>query len=106
MHHVALGNRYAHRVQVRWNDPEAKQLLLARVLCGRTKHYGQAVDDSLVRPPLLPDHGDGLHDSVTGGPHMPAHAGGPAPGEADTSSVMTVVYALDQTYPEFLVTYR
>lgn len=78
-------------------DDESKrtrQLLLVHVLCGRTHHCGQAVNDAtraLIKPPR------GCH-SVSGGPH--------AAGDCPARTKMWVVYDRAQVYPAYIVTYR
>ena len=69
-----------------------RQLILARVLCGRTCDYGVDRDHTLVRPP------DGC-DSVRGGPHK-------VKSKSVHSCRMTVVYDRAQVYPQYIVTYR
>ena len=69
-----------------------RQLILARVLCGRTRDYGVDKDHTLVRPP------DG-YDSVCGGPHKVSS-------KSVHSCHMTVVYDRAQVYPQYIVTYR
>ena len=69
-----------------------RQLILARVLCGRTRDCGVSIDTTLVRPP------DGF-DSVRGGPHK-------FNPDSVHSCHMTVVYDRAQVYPQYIVTYR
>jgi len=69
-----------------------RQLILARVLCGRTRGFGVSIDTTLVRPP------DGF-DSVRGGPHK-------FNPDSVHSCHMTVVYDRAQVYPQYIVTYR
>ena len=69
-----------------------RQLILARVLCGRTYDYGVRIDTKLVRPPAG-------FDSVRGGPHS-------VTSKSVHSCRMTVVYDRTQVYPQYIVTYR
>jgi len=67
-----------------------RQLFLAKVLTGKSKDFGQSLSNGLKRPPPLPS-GQGLYDSVKGGPH--------------SGSVMYVVYDHKRSYPSYLITY-
>ena len=72
-------------------SPPHRQLILARVLCGRVKEYGETKAPQLMFPP------EGF-DSVRGGPHK-FNAGGVA------SCNMAVVYDRAQVYPQYVVRY-
>ena len=73
-------------------SPPHRELILARVLCGRVKEYGETKAPELTFPP------EGF-DSVRGGPHK-FNARGVA------SCNMTVVYDREQVYPQYVVRYR
>jgi len=72
-------------------SPPHRELILARVLCGRVKEYGETKAPELISPP------EGF-DSVRGGPHK-FNARGVA------SCCMTVVYDRAQVYPQYVVRY-
>ena len=72
-------------------SPPRRELILARVLCGRVREYGKAKAPELTFAP------EGF-DSVRGGPHK-FNAGGVA------SCNMTVVFDRVQVYPQYIVTY-
>jgi len=72
-------------------SPPHRELILARVLCGRVKEYGETKAPELAFPP------EGF-DSVRGGPHK-FNARGVA------SCNMTVVYDRAQVYPQYVVRY-
>jgi len=72
-------------------SPPHRELILARVLCGRVKEYGETKARELAFPP------EGF-DSVRGGPHK-FNARGVA------SCNMTVVYDRAQVYPQYVVRY-
>ena len=67
-----------------------KQMLLVRVLTGRSCHYS-CHDPSLTKPPPLSHGSHALYDTVNG----------------DTNgSLVYVVYDHDRAYPAYLITYR
>ena len=72
-------------------SPPHRELILARVLCGRVKEYGEIKAPELAFPP------EGF-DSVRGGPHKFNARG-------MTSCNMTVVYDRAQVYPQYVVRY-
>jgi len=73
------------------SSPKCRQLILARVLCGRVREYGTEKAPDLTLPP------EG-YDSVRGGPHKFNDRG-------VASCHMTVVYDRAQAYPQYVVTY-
>jgi len=82
---------FAYHAPGQPGSPTRRQLILARVLCGRVKDYGMAKEPELRFPP------PGF-DSVRGGPHKFNDAG-------VASCNMTVVYDRCQVYPQYIVTY-
>ena len=72
-------------------SPPHRELILARVLCGRVKEYGKKKKPELMFPP------EGF-DSVRGGPHKFNASG-------NASCNMTVVYDRAQVYPQYVVRY-
>jgi len=76
---------------VRTESATHRELILARVLCGRVKEFGQHKAPELMFPP------EGF-DSVRGGPHkFNAHS--------VASCNFTVVYDRAQVYPQYIVEY-
>ena len=66
-----------------------RQLLLARVLCGKARDFGQQLHRMLCKPPPG-------YNSVTGGPHK---------ARACSPSRIWVVYDRAQVYPAYIVSY-
>ena len=71
-------------------SPPHRELILARVLCGREKDYGKKKPELLFPP-------EGF-DSVRGGSHKFNASG-------VVSCNMTVVYDREQVYPQYIVRY-
>ena len=71
---------------------EGRQLLLARVSCGRRCDFGKQLAEGLARPP------DGF-DSVRGGPHSFTQ-------HSNALALVSAVYDRTQIYPQYIVTYR
>ena len=75
------------------NPAGFRQMILARVLCGKAKEMGCAIDRSIKVPP------EG-YDSIRGGPWAPMR------NAAQYSSHMRVVYDLACVYPAYIVRYK
>ena len=69
-----------------------KQLIFARVLCGREKDLGTRKEETLTKPP------HGFH-SVVGGPHKFSP-------DSVEASRMCVVYDNAQVYPQYIIEYE
>lgn len=67
-----------------------KQLLLVKVLTGRSYDYGKRKDPELTKPPPLSQGSHVLHDTVKG---------------YTNGSSVYVVYDHDRAYPAYLITY-
>lgn len=91
---------YAHHY-AHWSDgtPSGpRQLLIARVLCGRQRRFASG---ELCRGLKWPHLRRERFDSVVGGPHSP-HAAG----RGRDDSLVHVVYQSTQCLPEFIVHYE
>ena len=82
---ASYSDSYCHRSSC------GKQMLLVRVLTGRSCSYGHGKDPSLTKPPPLSKGGHVLYDTVNG------HTNG---------SDVYIVYDHDRAYPAYLITYN
>ena len=88
--YFAVNASYSDRYHHRAYNSDLKQIILARVLTGRSLSYGQTYDNTLRRPPELPS-GAGLYDTVNGCTH---------------GSFVYVVYDHGKSYPAYVITYK
>lgn len=70
---------------------KVKQLLLVKVLTGKSCSYGSQTDPSLTRPPCLSQASHKLYDTVNG---------------YTNGSYVYVVYDHDRAYPAYLISYH
>ena len=84
---ASYSDRYCHIKTERLN---LRQLLLVKVLTGRSCDYDTKADPSLTKPPPLPENRLMLHDTVTG---------------YTNGSRVYIVYDHDRAYPTYLITY-
>lgn len=73
------------------DHPQTRRIVLAHVLCGKVKDYGQDVAFDL-------NYIDGF-DSVRGGPH-------PFASGERIETMMRVVYHMEHVYPQYIVGYE
>jgi len=85
---------YAYTVR-RDARESTRQLLLVRVLCGKSHNYGSLGPNASTRALKKPPRG---YHSVSGGPHKA--------GRCPAETFMWVVYDRAQAYPAYVVTYR
>ena len=82
---ASYSDRYCHI-----NNKGMKQVLLVKVLTGRSCDYDTKADHSLTKPPPLPENRLMLHDTVTG---------------STNGSRVYIVYDHDRAYPIYFITY-
>jgi len=95
----AMMGRYPHKTRSLAGDCDWYQVLISSVICGNIRQFGEDIDPSLDRMTLPASD----YDSVEGGPHRPSCQGR---GDGHGASMIHVVYAGAQIYPEFILTLR
>ena len=88
--YFAVNASYSDRYCYIDSNSGMKQLLLVRVLTGRSCSYGKTNDPNLTKPPPLSSDSHVLYDTVNG---------------YTNGSYVYVVYDHDRAYPAYLITY-
>ncbi len=89
---AAYSDKYSHQLQ----PGNKKQMLVARVLTGKSCSYGTKQNPDLYQPPPLPTKG-----LSSQGPMLSYDT---VNGETNGSQVY-IVYDHDKSYPAFIITY-
>ena len=88
--YFAVKAQYSDRYCYYDSSSGTRQLLLVKVLTGRSYNYGATFDPSLTKPPPLPENRHMLYDTVKG---------------FTNDSYVYVVYDHNRAYPAYLITY-
>ena len=88
--YFAVKAQYSDRYCYFDSSSGIRQLLLVKVLTGRSYNYGTTTDPSLTKPPPLPENRLMLYDTVKG---------------FTKDSYVYVVYDHNRAYPAYLITY-